>query len=274
MKPKTFAILIFLALSSLPGLANKNLETQNLTAGQILEKVYGQNFSKNKSRFSSSEITMAIHRGDYARTRVFEIKTMQDKNNPKIISYMAKFLSPKGIKGSAFLTKGQASGMAEQYMYLPAVNKLPKKVSAGNALSSFFGSDFTYGDIMPVSEDMAKKAILTKLPDTEYEKQRVYQIEVDPNISGSPYGKIILLIKQGDFVPLKVDYYGNSEAKSSLIKTMKVLRLSKIGEKLVPTKIRMLNQKTRGFTVLDIGKINSDAKLSSNDFTEQAMTRP
>jgi outer membrane lipoprotein-sorting protein len=60
---------------------------------------------------------------------------------------LVRFHTPADIKGTSTLLIERSGADDEMWVYLPALGKV-RRLSVGNKRDAFFGTDFSYGDIM------------------------------------------------------------------------------------------------------------------------------
>jgi hypothetical protein len=237
-----------------------------LTAEQIVDKAMNRGSVGFAQGTATLEMAITDPRGD-KKVNTIEIKAM--RNEDKLLRSLVRFTKPAKIAGVSFLVREKKDQLPDQYVFVPAA-KVVRRVAAGNAGSSFFGSDFTYGDLMPLPASQMGNLGLKKLADAEVGGQPVHVLEIEPKIEGSPYGKLVVHVHRKHMVPLKIEFF--DPAKKAL-KTLTTKRLKKIDKELVPVELEMKNVQKGSGTVLKLLKINPKAKLSDADFTEEAMQR-
>lgn len=254
------------ATPSVPLLASPT-RAEELSAEQVIDKAFSQGAAVSFQQ-GRAQLTMTIvsPQGQTKR-RTLEIKAMKDEAG--LLRSLVKFARPADVAGIAFLVREKKDALPDQYVYVPAA-RVVRRVAAGNASSSFFGSDFTFGDLMPLPENQRDKVKIARLPDGEVGKQPVYVIEASPQVEGSPYAKLVVYVDQKMLIPLKIDFY---DPAGKELKTLSVRKLKKLKGELVPVDVVMKNVQTGSRTELLIEDPDPDAKLSDADFTEEAMQR-
>ncbi len=236
------------------------------SADAILKKAFG------KSMFGTSQGTASIHMvitspEGQQKERVILFKARSEAEGQ--LQYLMKFEKPADLKGTAFLVKERKGQLPDQYVYIPAT-KTVRRIAAGNATSSFFGSDFIYADLLPYPADKKDQVSVKQLPDQQLDSQSVYVIEVTPKLAESPYGKLLIYIEKAQSLATKIDFFDKANQP---LKTLKIRKLQKVEAQLVPVDIEMKNLQTKSSTTITVDNINPKAKLSANDFTEAAMQR-
>lgn len=268
LKSPRRALVALLALAPvLPLAAAPSARAEELSAQQIVDKALSQGAAVAFQQ-GTAKLTMTIvsARGE-AKRRSLEVRAMRGPDG--LLRSLVKFTKPADVAGIAFLVREKQNALPDQYVYVPAA-KVVRRVAAGNAGSSFFSSDFTFGDLMPLPASERDKVKITRLEDGTVGKQPTYVIEAVPMVEGSPYSKLVVYVDQKRLTPLKIDFY---DPAGKELKTLTVRKLKKVKGELVPVDVVMKNAQTGSRTELVIDDPNPEAKLSDADFTEEAMQR-
>ncbi len=236
-----------------------------LTVEQIVEKAMSKGAVGFKQGAASLQMTLYTAKGE-AKARSLDIKAM--RGNDGMLRSMVRFSKPADVNGTSFLVVEKKNALPDQYVYVPA-SKVVRRIAAGNASSSFFGSNFAFIDLMPLPMSEKDKVAVVKLPDAEVGGQPVHVIEITPKIEGAPYSKLVIYVHKEFLVPMQIDFTGPDKKP---LKTLRVKKLQKVKGEMVPVEVEMKAENgTR--TELLLEKIDPDAVLSEADFTEQAMQR-
>lgn len=260
MRALSIALSLSLMTLALPGLA------QDLSAEEIVQKALNKSQVGMQQGTATLEMTIVSSRGE-AKTRSLQVRAMRDQSG--LLHSLVKFSKPAEVAGIAFLVREKKDALPDQYVYVPAA-KVVRQIAAGNATSSFFGSDFTYADLMPLPMSEKDKVKINKLPDADVGGQPAYVIEALPQFEGSPYGKLVTYVHREHLVPLKVEFF---DPKGKALKVLTVKKLKKVKGELVPVQLLMKNVQAGSSTQLEIQNPDPDARLSEADFTEEAMQR-
>ncbi len=261
---RSIAIAIALALALSLGAAPAFAE--EVSAEQIIEKALSKSQVGMQQGTATLEMTIVSARGE-TKKRSLLVKAMRDQGG--MLSTLIKFSRPAEVAGIAFLVREKKDALPDQYVYVPAA-KVVRQIAAGNATSSFFGSDFTYADLMPLPISEKDKVKINKLPDAEVGGQPAYVIEAIPQFEGSPYSKLVTYVHREHLVPLKIEFF---DPKGKELKVLTIKKLKKIKGELVPVELLMKNVQEGSRTQLEIVNPDPDARLSEADFTEEAMQR-
>lgn len=232
----------------------------------ILKKAFAKSMFGTSQGTATINMTITNPEGQ-KKERVLLFKALNGAENQ--LQYLIKFDKPAELKGTAFLVKERKGQLPDQYVYIPAA-KTVRRIAAGNANSSFFGSDFIYADMLPYPADKKDEVSIKRLPDQVLGGQSVYVIEVTPKMSESPYGKLLIYVEKVHAIASKIDFFDKS---NQALKSLRIRKLKTIEGKLVPVDLEMKNLQSKSSTIITVANIDPKAKLSANDFTEAAMQR-
>jgi len=238
---------------------------KELTVEEIVEKAMSKGAVGFKQGTASLQMTLFTAKGE-AKPRSLDIKAMRGKDG--MLRSLVRFSKPADVNGTSFLVVEKKDALPDQYVYVPKA-KVVRRIAAGNASSSFFGSDFAYVDLMPLPMSSKDKVAVEKLPDGEVGGIAVHVISITPKIEGAPYGKLTIYVHKELLVPMKIEFFGPDKKP---LKTLRVKKLQKVGGEQVPVEVEMKAENgTR--TELILEKVDPDAVLTEADFTEEAMQR-
>jgi hypothetical protein len=235
------------------------------SAAEIVDKALSKGAVGFKQGSATLQMTLVTAKGEQ-KARSLEIKAMRGKDG--LLRSLVKFTTPADVNGTSFLVVEKKDALPDQYVYVPKA-KVVRRIAAGNASSSFFGSDFTYADLMPLPMSEKDKVDIQKLPDAEVGGQPVYVLQVTPKIEGAPYGKLVTYVHKELMVPLKIEFFDPSQKP---LKTMRVKKLQKVNGEQVPVEVEMKTE-AGSRTDLVLEKVDPNAALTEADFTEEAMQR-
>lgn len=258
---------VTLTLSGLSASSARAQSGKELSADEIVEKALGKGAVGFKQGTASIKMTIVSPKGE-AKERTLDVKAMRGEDG--LLKSMVKFTKPADVNGTAFLVVEKKDALPDQYVFVPKA-KVVRRIAAGNASSTFFGSDFTYGDLMPLPMSEKEKVAIEKLADGDVGGQPVYVLQITPKIEGAPYGKVIAHVHKEHLVPVKIEFFDNKQAP---LKTLRVKKLQKIkgSNEQVPVEVEM-KAATGARTELVLENVDPNAKLLESDFTEEAMQR-
>lgn len=257
--------------------AGKGLGAQEPSAEEIVDKALNRGAVGFQQGSATLKMTIVTTKGD-AKERTLEIRAMKDGDG--LLKSMVKFSKPADVSGTAFLVLQKKDALPDQYVYVPKA-KVVRRIAAGNATSTFFGSDFTYADLMPLPVTEKDKVAVERLADGTVGGQAVYVLQVTPKVEGSPYGRVIAHVHKELLVPLKIEFF---DPQGQPLKSLLVRKLQKINicpesakkkegcEQHVPMEVEM-KAAVGSRTELVLEKVDPNAALTESDFTEEAMQR-
>lgn len=181
--------------------------------------------------------------------------------------YLAVFIDPRDIKGTAFLTYSHKSGSDDQWLYLPALKRV-KRIAPANKTSSFMGSEFAYEDL--ASEEI-EKYNYRYLRDEAYEGKDTFVFERYPVDQNSGYSRQVVWMDKKEYRQLRIDFY---DRKDELLKTLtfKGYRLY-LDKYWRAHEMLMDNQQTGKSTTLEWKNYKFRTGLDERDFDTNALKR-
>ncbi|MBM4279759.1 MAG: outer membrane lipoprotein-sorting protein [Deltaproteobacteria bacterium] len=263
MRRVAFVVGVF-ALSSTAAVAGP-APAKELTAAEIVDKALSKGAVGFKQGSATLQMTLVTAKGE-PKARSLEIKAMRGKDG--MLRSMVRFTKPADVNGTTFLVVEKKDALPDQYVYVPKA-KIVRRITAGNASSSFFGSDFTFADLMPLPVSEQDKVDVQKIADAEVGGQPVYVLQVTPKIEGAPYGRVVAYVHKELMLPVKIEFFDPQKAP---LKTMRVKRLQKVGGEQVPVEVEM-KAESGSRTDLVLEQVDPNAALTEADFTEEAMQR-
>ncbi|MDQ7798888.1 MAG: outer membrane lipoprotein-sorting protein [Candidatus Edwardsbacteria bacterium] len=240
---KTFAslALILLALSHLSGQPGDR-------AREIIKKVD----QLYRSASSYARMEMEISTPHWQRTLSLEAWSKGTDKTFILIN------SPKKESGTATLRLKN-----EMWNYLPQTAKVIK-VPPSMMMGSWMGSDFNNDDLVRESsmlDDYTYKMIAPAEPEPG-----TLSLEMIPH-DNSPvvWGKIILTVREKDYLPVREEYY---DEKGKMMRLMEFKEIKVMGGKTIPTVMELIPQNKEGSrTVIRYLKTDFDIPLKDDIFS-------
>lgn len=182
--------------------------------------------------------------------------------------YLIVYDTPPGIAGTAVLTWEVKDGPDNQYLYLPALDRLTR-IIGGAKRKSFMGTDFAFEDLSVEDED-------------EYSYERL----VDQSLDGKPhfvikaqaqgadarvttgYSSRTIYVQMDNFMIGRVDYF--SRLTEGLMKTLSVAKSKQVdAEAWRATEYAMTNHVENHTTRVESFDLSFDPTKVSPEFFEQ-----
>ena len=221
----------------------------------------------NRSIDSIAKARMILTHKDGSKIeRVIESFRLNLKNGSS--KSLIAFRSPADIKGTALLVWSYKDKDDEQWLYLPAYNRIRKIASSGKG-ESFAGSDFSYGDM---EEQDLKDFTYTRLDNTKEKSYTCYVVEAKPKKDTHQYSKYIYYVDQETFLPAKIEFYGWYKKD----KPIKIAFCDEFRDiKGIPTifSLEMHNIGKNHKTKLLMDEVKYDTGLKESFFTKRYLKR-
>jgi len=214
----------------------------------------------------SSDIYMTLRnaQGDekkrHIRNMVLEINGDGDKS-------LTIFEEPLDVKGAAFLSFTHATQADDQWIFLPALNRV-KRISSGNKSGPFMGSEFAYEDL---SSPELEKYTYKYLRDELVDGNDCFVTERIPRYEYSGYSRLIEWTDKKLYQPRKIEYY---DQKNTLVKTLTFTEYKQLGDKFWRAQLMtMVSHLTKKSTLLEWKNDQFNVGLDSQSFNENALNR-
>jgi len=263
MKISTIVMLLVAALAS------PLSHAADMSAAQIMAR----NFLAAKVSALKADATMLLEsRGGASRERRMTMLTRLQDNGVDA-NVLIRFLSPGDIRGTAFLQLEHSSADDDIWVYLPALKK-SRRLVANNKKDSFFGSDFSYGDILPPRVDLYRHV----LGDSEtLDGHETYVIMSTPAsdsvLRDSGYSRKRTWVRKDSFLEAKVEYY---DTDGRLLKTQTATDQKLIDPdqgRWIAQRREMVNHQSGHRTVLTLSRIVNGPAVGATDFSVRAIER-
>ncbi len=177
------------------------------------------------------------------------------------------FEEPRDLEGTALLTFSHPQESDGQWLYLPSLKRV-KRIAAANRVGSFMGSEFAYEDIGSQEVD---KFNYRYVGDERLDGQETFVVERYPADSSSGYSRQVVWLDQGEYRPLRIDYYDKAGA---LLKTLRFAGYRQIaGAYWRADQMTMTNHQTGRTTTLSWSDYAFDSGLAERDFSPNGLAR-
>jgi hypothetical protein len=236
-----------------------------LTADDIIDRA----LDTNTLGFGTGEVTMTLLIQDPSgetRERTLQIR---GRNAEAGRAAVVRVSAPAAQAGQAYLFRENPEGEDDVYVFLPAIDSAPRRVSGNQKNGAFMGSHFTFADLE--SRDI-RQAAYTRLPDETIGRFPVYVIDAVPEAgAGSDYASVRLWVRTTDFIPLRVRFFDDAGAEMKTIFTQET-EVADSGRTYV--RRLMLAMPDQGSTTLIIESADFDAVVDDAELTTQALMDP
>ena len=194
------------------------------------------------------------------RNRVLEQESDGDKS-------LVVFDHPRDVKGTAFLTFSHVDGDDDQWLYLPALERV-KRISSSNKSGPFMGSEFAYEDI---SSQEVEEYTYSLLREEELAGEPTFVIERIPVHPKSGYTRQEVWIDKAEYRTFKIVFY---DRKGDLLKTLEQGEFERYLERYWrPRRMTMVNHQTGKSTELLWSEYTFQNGYSDGDFNRASLSR-
>ncbi len=177
------------------------------------------------------------------------------------------FDRPRDVRGTAFLVHAHIDEPDDQWLFLPALNRV-KRISSSKQSGSFMGSEFSYEDLGAIE---VAKFTHRLLRDEAYGELECTVSERIPLDSDSGYSRQLVWIDTEELRTVQVQYFDRG---GQHLKTLVVEDFEKFLEQFWRgTKLTMSNHLTGKSTTLQWSNFDFESNLEENDFTQTALRR-
>jgi outer membrane lipoprotein-sorting protein len=192
--------------------------------------------------------------------KVLEVEGDGDKS-------LTVFNNPKDVKGTAFLSYSYKIGDDDQWLYLPALQRV-KRISSRNKSGSFMGSEFSYEDI---ASQEVEKFTHKWLRDETYKGKECFVVERRPVDKYSGYLRQVNWVDKQEYLIQKIEFY---DRKNYHLKTLVVEGYDLFLEKFWrPNVEHMTNHLNGKSTLISWSGRKFRQGITENDFSQNSLRR-
>ncbi len=177
------------------------------------------------------------------------------------------FDRPRDVQGTALLVHAQKEGDDDQWLYLPALDRV-KRISSSNQSGSFMGSEFAYEDMGTLEVEKFTYRYLRDEPCLEL---TCTVVERYPTDKRSGYQRQLVWQDKDELRVWKVEYY---DRKNSHLKTLTLGDYNLFLDRFWQAgEMTMVNHLTGKSTVLTWENFKFRTQLKERDFTQTGLKR-
>ena len=194
------------------------------------------------------------------RFKVLEVLDDGDKS-------LFVFDHPRDVQGTALLTHSHVDEPDDQWLYLPALQRV-KRINASSRAGSFMGSEFSYEDMSPGEVREYDYKYLREEPCGELTCTVTEQIPLDKK---SGYSRKVVWQDLEELRTWKMELY---DRKDSHLKTLTFANYQQYLEKFWRAEEQtMVNHLTGASTVLQWTDFEFGTGIEESEFTQAALRR-
>ncbi len=177
------------------------------------------------------------------------------------------FDSPRDVKGTAFLSHTRVLEPDDQWLYLPAIERV-KRISSANKSGPFVGSEFAYEDLL--SQEVEKYEYRW-LRDERLDGVDCFVVERIPRYENSGYTRQVVWFDAAEYRYQRIDFY---DRKNDLLKTLTYAGYVQYLDRFWrPHLLEMVNHQTGKSTLLSFEDWTFEIGLGEEDFTASRLKR-
>jgi len=177
-----------------------------------------------------------------------------------------RFTGPSDIKGVGLLTKDYPGDKTDQWLYLPALDRV-RRVSSSRKGGRFVGSDLFFEDLRDREVDMDHHVLKGDGKFGRLKVKILVSTPVDP--STSVYSKRVSWVHPKTLIPLRVDLYKGRSKKPT--KRMTVKKIKKIQGYWTVLDSTMKDLKTGHRTRITQTKVKYNQRIPDRLFSSRAL---
>ena len=229
---------------------------------QLVQRVHDRPAGRDVTTVSRMELT---DKAGARRTR--ELVTYRTESSKGEFQSLARFLSPGDIAGTGLLSTDKADGSSEQWLYLPALDRV-RRVASDRKGGRFVGSDLYFEDLQTRKPDSDRHRTVGREVLDGVSCEIVESVPVDPG--NSVYKRRLLWIDPALALVMRIDFFEKDEAKPS--KRWVLLTKQRVQGYWAAVDSKTTDLVSGNETRLIASTIKFDRMLPSKLFTSRALS--
>ena len=198
--------------------------------------------------------------------RIRELVTYRLDQSGGETANLIRFLAPEDIAGTGLLSLDKADGSSDQWLYLPALDRV-RRISSNRKGGRFVGSDLYFEDLQERKPSKDRHRLLGRQTENGVLCDVLESVPLDAD--DSVYSKRISWIDPATAIVQRVDYF---EKASDTPSKRWLLRLKKRNQGYwTLTDSRMIDLESGHETRMVVDVALYDQKLPAKLFTSQAL---
>lgn len=230
-------------------------------AADLAQQVYDRPNGRDLTTLGRMVLTEKGH-----APRIREIVTYRLDKSGGETANLIRFLDPEDIAGTGLLSIDRADGSSDQWLYLPALDRV-RRISSDRKGGRFVGSDLYFEDLQERKPSRDRHRLLGRQNENGILCEVLESVPLDPR--DSVYAKRISWIDPATAIPQRIDYFGkdpNAPAKRWLLRAKK-----RNQGYWTLTDSRMIDLENGHETRMVVDAALYDQKLPAKLFTSQAL---
>ncbi len=222
-------------------------------------------FERPGGKDSSSVVTMSLtEEGKAARVRSMHVFRSEAADSQ--VSTLIRFADPADIQGTGLLTIDAADGSSNQWIYLPAMQRV-RRVDSSRKGGRFVNSDYFFEDLRDRKPAMDVHSLIGRERVGDADCDVLESMPVDP--ANSVYLRRVSWIDSKSLLPLRIDFFERNADQAS--KRLQVTKRSQIQGYWTVTDSTLTDLSTGHQTRLAVEKVLYDRGLPEALFTSRAL---
>jgi hypothetical protein len=170
------------------------------------------------------------------------------------------------IDGTRVLTISHRAGDADQWLYVPALNRI-RRVRGVQQAAPIAGSELTFEDLVSPELD---KFTYRFMGEETVQGRRTLRVQRVAAARHSAYSQEVVFFDAQHRQPVRIDYYGQDGA---LLKTASLSDYRLVERWWRPFEVRIFNHRTRRWSILLWHKRELDKHYTQSDFDRVTLAR-
>jgi outer membrane lipoprotein-sorting protein len=241
------------------------------TARQILDrrKALDDTTRKWSDRQERLRMTITDARGGERRRALMLYERRLPGDERKTIVF---FEAPAEVKGTGFLAFAHPGRPAEQWLYLPELQRV-RQITPRSRTESFVGSDLSYQDLDIIQEmgTWSEADAASSLRGEEsVDGVPTHVIELQPKREDVGYRRIVIWLGRDDLVPRRLEFFGDG---AEPVKRIAQRDIAMVGSIPVARQMAVETPARGSRTTIDSSDAAFDTGLEDDLFTQRALER-
>lgn len=213
-------------------------------------------------------MTLRDARGDTSN-RAFVSRTLDGVDEVEDQSLLI-FREPRDIRGTGLLTHSNRVRDDDQWLFLPAFNRV-RRISSSGQSSSFVGSEFSFEDMRAVTVEKFTYLWLGDEPCPGARDLMCWVNERRPTDPDSGYSRIVSWLDQDEYRVWQAQFF---DRRNAFLKTLTASSYHQYKNQFWRADLlQMVNHQTGKSTDLAWESFDFDADFGDGDFTTRALER-
>lgn len=208
--------MILVLLLALPGFVLGSTPPSNSEGAVLAQAVYDR---PNGDDFSALVVMKLQGKDGQSRQRV--LYSYAKEKGARERWTLMRFIQPDDISGTGLLTQDHPGDESDQWLYLPALNKV-RRISSSRKGGRFVGSDFFYEDLLDREVEMDYHYLQGPGSVGKVPCEILVSTPRDPE--NSVYSKRVSCIYRKILIPLKVELFEKGKEKPSKMLTARRIK--------------------------------------------------